>query len=127
VNGVSFAAGTLPTVATSFLPPSYTVTLVSGVLTIRNSQVTNTNSWQLTVGQISAQYASGGVAMSAWVGNQTWQHSTPSAGVFVNTAGVLQAPDSSFGNFCGPDSFFGNGDGVPRVMIRVGITPFFFN
>ena len=125
-NGL-FDGGTLPTSVTSRLPPSYTVNLVAGQLSVSNSQVTNTNSWQLTLGPIFVQYASGNVNMATWLGNQTWQYWSPSAGIFINTAGVLQAPDSSFGNLCGNGAFSGAGNGAPQLMVRVIIAPFFFN
>ena len=65
--------------------------------------------------------------MATWLGNQTWQYWTPSAGIFINTAGVLQVPDSSFGNLCGNGAFSGAGNGAPQLMVRVIIAPFFFN
>lgn len=122
-----FDGGTLPSAVTSYLPPSYTVSLVSGQLNISNSQVTNANAWQLTVGAISLMYASGSENITSWLNNQTWQYWTPSAGVFVNTAGILQAPDSSFGNLCGNGAFSGAGNSSPHVLVRIGITPYFFN
>ena len=125
-NGL-FDRGTLPTVATSNLPPSYTVSLVSGSLRITNSQVTNVNSWQLLLGPIFVQYASGSIDMATWIGNQTWEYWSPSAGIFVNTAGVINVSDSSFGNMAGSGAFAGSGDGSPRVLLRIVVSPFFLN
>lgn len=125
-NG-NFDGGTLPTEVRSFLPPSYTVNLIEGQISIRNSQVTNTNSWQLTLGPIYVQYASGNLNISTWLANQTWKYWSPSAGIFVNTAGVLEVPDSSFQNLSGFDNFSGAGNGAPHVFLRIVIAPFFFN
>jgi hypothetical protein len=122
-----FDRGTLPISVTSHLPPSYTVTLVSGSIRVSNSHVTNLNSWQLTLGPIYVQYASGNVSMTSWLGNQTWEYWSLPSGIIVNTAGVILINDSSFGNLSGNNSFSGLGNGSNQVMVRIVITPFFFD
>jgi hypothetical protein len=65
--------------------------------------------------------------MATWLTNQTWEYWSPSAGIIVNTAGVININDSSFGNLSGSGAFSGLGDGQSHVMIRLSVTPFFFN
>lgn len=122
-----FDRGTYPSSVRSTLPPSYSVSLLDGSVRITNSNVTNSNSWQLLLGPMYVQYASGAVNMTTWLTNQTWEYWSPSAGIIVNTAGVININDSSFGNLSGSGAFSAAGDGSSHVMVRLSVTPFFFN
>jgi hypothetical protein len=65
--------------------------------------------------------------LATWLTSPLWQYWSPSAGIFENRNGVLQVPDSSFGNISGNGAFTGAGNGSSLVMVRVVIAPFFFN
>jgi hypothetical protein len=125
ISGEPFSGATVASGVTSYLPPSYTVSTVSSIIRLTNSNVTNSNAWQLTSGPLSIQYATGNSPITSWLTAQTWDYTSPSAGVVTNTAGVMSI-DSTFINLTGYNPFTGNGNGAGHVLARLIISPFFY-
>ena len=115
-------------VASSNMPLSYSIGFDSNSnIRITNSNVTNSNSWQMSIAPISIQYATGTNSIASWNSNQTWDCFTPSPGFVNNTAGTLTI-DTTFGNLTGGAfQFSGTGDGSNYPLARIFITPFYLS
>jgi len=125
ISGEPFSGSTQASGVRSYLPPSYNVSNSNGTIRISNSNVTNSNAWQLTLGPVSVQYATGSSQMTTWLTAQSWDYASPSAGMVTNNAGVMSI-DSTFINLAGYSPFTGDGDGLGHVLARVIISPFFY-